>query len=352
MLLPTILNGGTMRKFAARSVAALGYCLLAASFISCQQNDLPDGLYARMKTNKGDILIKLDYEHAPLTVCNFVGLAEGKLDATKGKPFYDGLSFHRVVPDFVVQGGDPQGDGSGGPGYSFADEFSNSLKHDSGGVLSMANAGPNTNGSQFFITLKEAPWLDGVHSAFGRVTEGMDVVKKIAQGDKIDKIEIVRSGVAAKAFRVDQASWNALEEKAAAAATKRVADKREADLATIAKNWPDLKADADGIFQRVLKAGSGALPASGSTVSVSYKGSFLDGKVFDASDLHGGAIEFRVGVGEIIPGWDKVVSSMRKGERRFIVLPPELAYGERGAGGVIQPNTFLAFELELVDIKK
>lgn len=334
-----------MRTFAARSVAALGYCLLAASFISCQQNDLPDGLYARMNTSKGNILIKLDYERAPLTVCNFVGLAEGKLDATRGKPFYDGLSFHRVVPDFVVQGGDPQGDGSGGPGYSFADEFSDSLKHDGPGVLSMANAGPDTNGSQFFITLRAAPWLDGHHSVFGRVVEGMEVVKKIAQGDRINKVEIVRSGAAANAFKADQTSWNAL-------VAKRVSDKREADLATIAKNWPDLKADADGIFQKVLKAGSGAIPASGSTVSVSYKGSFLDGKVFDASDLHGGAIEFRVGVGEIIPGWDKVVSGMKKGERRFIILPPELAYGERGAGGVIQPDTFLAFELELLDIKK
>jgi len=341
-----------MRTFATRSVAALGFSLLAASFISCQQTDLPDGIYARMKTTKGDIVIKLDYEHAPLTVCNFVGLAEGKLDATKGKPFYDGLTFHRVVADFVVQGGDPQGDGSGGPGYSFADEFSDSLKHDGAGVLSMANAGPNTNGSQFFITLKEAPWLDGVHSAFGRVTEGMDIVKKIAQGDKINKVEIIRSGAAAKAFKVDQAAWNELEQSAAAAATKRVADKRQADLATIAKNWPELKADSDGIFQKVLKAGTGAAPAKGANVSVAYKGTFLDGKVFDDSSLHGGKIEFHVGVGEIIPGWDKVVSSMKKGEKRFIVIPPELAYGERGAGGVIQPNSFLAFELELLDIGK
>jgi peptidylprolyl isomerase len=330
---------------------ALVLGLLAVTFVSCQQSNLPDGLYARMKTSKGDILLKLDYEGAPLTVCNFIGLAEGKLDATKGKPFYDGLTFHRVVPDFVIQGGDPHGDGSGDPGYAFADEFSPTTKHDGPGVLSMANAGPNTNGSQFFITLKEAPWLDGVHSAFGRVVEGMEVVKKIEQGDKIEKVEIIRSGAAAKAFKVDQNRWNELAAAALDAAKKRVEDRRAADLATIAKNWPDLKADADGIFQKTLQAGLGATPVKGANVQVSYKGTFLNGQVFDSSDLHGGPFEFQVGMGKIIPGWDKVVSTMKRGEKRFVVIPPELAYGDRGAGGVIPANAFLVFEITLVGIK-
>ena len=337
-----------MRNFRNRSLAVMIMVLLSSFLVSCQQSNLPEGLYARLKTAKGDILIKLDYEGAPLTVCNFVGLAEGKLDATKGKPFYDGLTFHRVVADFVVQGGDPKGDGSGDPGYSFADEFSPTTKHDGPGVLSMANAGPNTNGSQFFITLKATPWLDGVHSAFGRVIEGQDVVAKIAQGDKITKVEIVRSGSSAKAFKVDQAHWNELQASATAAATKRLAEQKSADLAVVAKNFPDLVADADGIFQKVLKAGSGAVVPQGSTVKVAYKGSFLDGKVFDASDLHGGPIEFHAGVGEIIPGWDKVLVTMKKGEKRLVVIPPELAYGAAGAGGVIPPNAFLAFEIELV----
>jgi peptidylprolyl isomerase len=341
-----------MRHSRFRYLAVIALAIAAMSFTSCQQSNLPEGLYAKMQTSKGDILLKLDYEGAPLTVCNFVGLAEGKLDATKGKHFYDGLTFHRVVPDFVVQGGDPKGDGSGDPGYSFADEFSANTKHDGPGVLSMANAGPNTNGCQFFITLKAAPWLDGVHSAFGRVVTGQDVVNKIAQGDKIVKVEIIRSGAAARAFKVDQARWNDLAAAAKAAADKRVADKRADDLATIAKNWPELKADTDGIFQKVVKKGAGPVPAPGSTVQVAYKGSFLDGKVFDASDLHGGPLEFKVGVGQIIPGWDKVVSTMAKGEKRFIVIPPELAYGAQGAGGVIPPNAFLAFEVELMGIKK
>lgn len=337
-----------MRNHGHRVLAIMIMVLLSGFFVSCQQSSLPDGLYARLNTAKGDIVIKLDYEGAPLTVCNFVGLAEGKLDATKGKPFYDGLTFHRVVADFVIQGGDPKGNSSGDAGYKFADEFSPNTKHDGPGVVSMANSGPNTNGSQFFITLKATPWLDGAYSAFGRVIEGQDVVGKIAQGDKITKVEIIRSGSGAKAFRVDQAHWNELQASAVQAATKREADQKTANLAVVAKSFPELKADAHGIFQKVLKEGAGPLVPPGSTVRVSYKGSFLDGRVFDSSDLHGGPTEFRVGVGEIIPGWDMVLVTMKKGEKRLVVIPPELAYGAAGAGGVIPPNAFLAFEIELV----
>lgn len=331
-----------------RILAVMIMALITSFLVSCQQSSLPDGLYARLKTTKGDILVKLDFEGAPLTVCNFVGLAEGKLDATKGKPFYDGLSFHRVVADFVIQGGDPRGDSSGDPGYAFADEFSPTTKHDGPGVLSMANSGPNTNGSQFFITLKATPWLDGVHSAFGRVFQGQDVVAKIAQGDKITKVEIVRSGSAAKAFKTDQGHWNELQASASSSAAKGLAEKRAADLAIVAQKYPELKVDGDGIFQKVLKEGTGPLVPVGAAVKVAYSGSFLDGKVFDASKLHGGPLEFRAGVGEIIPGWDKVLVTMKAGEKRLVIIPPELAYGAAGAGGVIPPNAFLAFEIELV----
>jgi peptidyl-prolyl cis-trans isomerase A (cyclophilin A) len=326
--------------------------LIAVGIVSCQRSDLPEGLYARLDTDKGPVVIKLEFEKAPLTVGNFVGLAEGKLDAAKGKRFYDGLTFHRVVADFVVQGGDPAGNGTGGPGYKFPDEFSSELRHDGPGILSMANSGPGTNGSQFFITLKATPWLDGKHSIFGRVVEGMDVVKSIAVKDKIKKVEILRVGAAAKAFKSDQAAWNERAAAAKAAAVKAAAAAREAELALIAKQWPDLVKGEDGIFQKTLKTGSGAPPAEGATVSANYKGTFLDGRVFDQSSLHGGPFKFRVGSGEVIQGWDKVVASMKKGEKRFIVLPPELAYGEQGAGGVIPPNAFLTFEMELVDIGK
>ncbi|MCB0794483.1 MAG: peptidylprolyl isomerase [Flavobacteriales bacterium] len=161
------------------------------------------GLFAKINTNKGTITIKLEFEKVPMTVANFVGLAEGKVNNTakpEGTPYYDGLTFHRVIADFMIQGGDPSGNGSGGPGYAFADEIDPTLKHDRPGTLSMANAGPATNGSQFFITHKETPWLDGKHAVFGYVVEGQDVVNKIAQGDRMESITIERIGEAAEAF--------------------------------------------------------------------------------------------------------------------------------------------------------
>jgi peptidyl-prolyl cis-trans isomerase A (cyclophilin A) len=339
-----------MRIIRIKNIAAT--CILAAIIVSCKGNGLPAGLFARLVTPKGDIVIQLEYEKAPLTVGNFVGLAEGKLDAVKGKKFFDGLTFHRVVADFVIQSGDPNGDGSGGPGYEFPNEIAPDLKYDAEGIVGMANAGPNTNGSQFFITMKAVPELDGGYSIFGKVVQGMDVVKKIAQGDKITKVEIIRNGALAKAFKADQAAWNAREAPITAAIKKAAEDKRAADLAAIKQKWPDLVADADGIFQKTLKTGTGNTPKSGETVSVSYKGMFIDGKIFDQSDIHGGPVDFQVGVGQIIPGWDKVVMTMKKGEKRMIVIPPELAYGSRGSpGGPIGPDSYLAFELELVALK-
>lgn len=313
---------------------------------------LGDGLFARIVTNKGDIVVRLEFEKTPLTVCNFAALAEGKMDITGGKPYYNGLSFHRVIEDFMIQGGDPLGTGSGGPGYRFPDEIDHSLKHDGPGVLSMANAGADTNGSQFFITHKDTPWLDGKHTVFGKVVQGQDVVDAIRQGDRIEQLVIIRNGSAAKAFRADQAAFDTLLRGAAEARKARERTKREADIAQIEAKYPNATLSPSGIRYLILKEGTGPKPVRGRTVSVNYKGMFLSGEVFDGSDFHGGPLEFQAGMGRLIPGWEESILDMKLGEKRVAIIPPELAYGERGAGnGAIPGNAFLVFEMELVRIR-
>ena len=350
--------------------SAVFYAVFSAVFFACSEKFPPDialneaaaqsspgnaalgnGLFARINTSKGEILVRLEFEKTPLTVCNFAALAEGKMDVCGGKPFYNGLAFHRVIPNFMIQGGDPLGNGSGGPGYQFPDEFDSSLRHNGPGILSMANAGPGTNGSQFFITHKETPWLDDHHTVFGRVVEGQRVVNSIQQGDKISSITIVRNGAAAQGFKADQQAFNDLLEQAKVKASDRTKAQREADLKAIAAKYPDLKTDSNNVQYIIQKPGSGARPNRGSTVQVNYKGMFITGEVFDESDAHGGPLEFQAGMGQLIEGWDKTVLDMQLGEKRLVVLPPELAYGERGAGGVVPPNAFLVFEMELTGIK-
>jgi peptidylprolyl isomerase len=313
---------------------------------------LGNGLFARISTNKGDIVVQFEFQKTPLTVCNFVALAEGKMNVTGGKPYYDGLIFHRVIEDFMIQGGDPQGTGSGGPGYRFPDEIVPTLKHDGPGILSMANAGPGTNGSQFFITHKDTPWLDGKHTVFGRVVEGQNVVNAIQQGDKINKVSIIRNGSLANQFKADQAAFDALLREVNAGAADKTKVQRDADIAFINTKYPNAVQTPSGIKYVGQKKGSGNKPALGKTVQVNYKGSFLSGQVFDSSDMHGGPIEFQAGVGAVIKGWDEMLLDMQIGEKRLVIIPPELAYGERGAGGgVIPPNSFLVFEMELVGVK-
>jgi peptidylprolyl isomerase len=341
-------------------VADAGSALSAGA---AEDPSLGDGVFAKITTAKGDVVVKLEYEKAPLTVTNFVALAEGKMDAARGKPIYDGLVFHRVISrlngdeqDFMIQGGDPKGNGTGGPGYNFPDEFDPSLTHSRAGTLSMANSGKDTNGSQFFITLLDTPWLDGRHTVFGYVVKGQDVVNKIKQGDKIISITIIRNGDKAKAFKADQGSFDALLKTVKARDAEKLAGQRNAAIAEINKLLPNAKKTPSGIFYIITKEGSGAKPVAGETAVANYKLSLPGGQVIDASELHGGPMEFVVGAGQLIPGWEEAVMDMKKGEKRTVAIPPELAYGERGAqdprtGAVlIPPNSYLIFDLELVDI--
>lgn len=329
--------------------------------------DPNDGIFATISTTKGDIVVSLEYEKAPVTVANFISLAEGKnpnvkVEKLKGKPFYDGLKFHRVINDFMIQGGDPDGNGSGGPGYSFKDEFREELKFDKGGILAMANSGPATNGSQFFITHKETPWLNGKHTIFGHVVSGMDNVNKIVQDDIMTKITITRKGAAAKKFdAVKVLAEDAKKDEAKKLESQKVIkDKVAYFAATKAK----ATTTASGLKYVVTQKGTGVKGAEGSNIYFHYAGYFEDGNLFDSSmpsvakaygkydanrDAQGGYKAFPFAVGKkdgMIPGFIEALDLMTDGEKAIFFIPSNLAYGEKGAGGVIPPNATLIFEIE------
>ena len=315
-----------------------------------------EGVFAVLTTEKGQILLNLFYKETPLTVSNFVGLAEGILSAANGKPFYDGLAFHRVIADFMIQGGDPKGNGTGGPGYSFADEFVDGYIFDKPGKLAMANSGENTNGSQFFITHVPTDWLNYKHTIFGEVVTGQDVVDAVEQGDHIISLQIVRQGKDAEAFKVTQASFDKLkanglknaanfkEEQAA-----REAKKNEEQLKELTKGCEKSK---EGIYFKIKEAGNGDKVGKGKNVTVDYCGYLVDGTLFDASQgFHPQGHEplsFSTGAGQMIPGFDYMVQDMKLGECRTIIIPPALAYGERGYPGVIPQNAYICFDIKVL----
>ena len=307
-----------------------------------------NGIYAKFTTPKGEILVSLEHEKTPGTVGNFVALAEGDLENNakpQGTPYYNGLKFHRVIPDFMIQGGCPQGTGTGNPGYKFDDEIHADLKHDAPGKLSMANAGPGTNGSQFFITHVATPWLDGKHTVFGSVLEGQDVVDTVAQGDDM-QVEIIRVGEEAE-------KWNAVE---AFRTFEGAREKREAEAKAKQKELLDKVAagyeeTASGLRYQILQKGEGKQATKGAMVSVHYKGQLLDGTVFDSSYKRKQPIDFAVGVGQVISGWDEGIQLLKVGDKARFVIPSNLAYGSSGAGGVIPPDATLIFDVELMNVK-
>ena len=365
--------------------------LIMTSCKTSKRADLGDGLFADIKTSKGDIIVRLEQEKTPVTVANFVSLAEGTntfvSEEYKDKKYYDGLTFHRVMKDFMIQGGDPLGQGTGNPGYKFMDEFNDSLVHDRKGILSMANSGPATNGSQFFITHKETPWLNNKHSVFGEVVEGMDVVDSIANvpvgaGNKpvepviMNTIEIIRNGKEARKFDAVQIMTDYFdgEEERLAAIEKEKAEK----LAAVQKIKDEFAASIDaqkakaktlpsGLKVLTLENGTGEKPAIGNKVNVMYAGYLMDGTLFDSNyqeiaEKYGAFDERRLQGGGYMPvpmdyspesrliaGFREGLLSMKVGDKVRLFIPSHLGYGEQG-GGPIPPNADLIFDLEITGL--
>lgn len=319
-----------------------------------------EGVFAVLTTEKGEIVLNLFYKETPMTVANFVGLAEGTLDAAKGKPFYDGLKFHRVIANFMIQGGDPQGNGTGGPGYKFPDEFVEGLIFDKPGKLAMANSGVDTNGSQFFITHVPTEWLDYAHTIFGEVLAGQDVVNKVAQDDHIVKLEIIRQGKDAEKFVVNQEVFNKLKTEGAAKnekwkANKAAVEKRKAEE-KIKPLVVSFKKTNSGIYYNVLQKGKGGKVGKGKTITVEYRVYTIAGEntVFGATKAFhprgGDPMVITTGKGDIIPGFDEMLQDMEVGETRKMYVPGDLAYGPMG--GIPQYGIgaydYIVFEAKIV----
>ena len=347
---------------------------------------LTDGIFATVETTKGNIVLMLEYKKTPITVANFISLAEGTNTAVKpdlkGKPFYNGLKFHRVIKDFMIQGGDPLGNGSGDPGYKFKDEFTD-LVHSKPGILSMANSGPATNGSQFFITHKETPWLNGKHTIFGHVISGQNVVDAIAQDDLIKSVKISRKGVEPKAFDAakifatyfankdaDQAAENAKKVAAAEASKKAYRAQfgavMDAKMQECASLKPKVTKTESGLEHFITK-GSGTKPADDATVYIHYAGYFEDGTLFDSSyeavnkaygrfdqnraNANGYApFAFKIGTKTgMIPGFIEILGMLSPNDKATVFIPSKLGYGPSGYGAVIPPNANLIFEVEMLE---
>jgi len=352
--------------------------LLVTACKPTKYTDLDDGLYANMETSKGSILLKLEFEKTPITVANFVSLANGTneyvADSLKGKPFYNGIVFHRVIKDFMIQGGDPMGTGAGSPGYKFQDEFpkdendSLMLKHDRSGILSMANSGPRTNGSQFFITHKETPWLNGKHTVFGNVVKGQTVVDSIAQNDEIINVEIIQIGKAAKSFKAGEEFTKSFEkykndqEEIANALKETIAN----TLTKIEENKLKMVELPSGLKYVITATKDGEKPKVGAKVKVHYAGYFTDGKMFDTNykdvamdyqvysedrDKQNGYTPFDTicgPEGRTVAGFKEGLMQMKIGDKAMLFIPAHLAWGAQGSGQVIPPNSDVIFEVEIV----
>lgn len=334
-------------------LAVVGVCTLALLFFlsscSCgKKRNLAEGLYAEIKTKKGSILVRLEAEKAPLTVASFVGLAEGTKDHTReeSKKFYDGLTFHRVIDKFMVQAGCPLGTGNGSPGYSFIDEIHPELFHDKAGVLSMANNGRNSNGSQFFITHAATPWLDRKHTIFGQVVDphSYKVVSNITKGDVIKTIKIIRKGEKFADYQVSEESYRQAFVEALQTRSVREQQQKEEALRTVALINDEAERTESGLQYVILQKGNGVKkPETSHSAKVAYRGMLTNGEVFDQNS------EARFFIEGVIKGFAETLEMMEVGEKRVVKIPPALAYGENGQGNAIPPNSDLIFEIEVLE---
>lgn len=363
-------------KIVKQFIASLLLLLVGSNTVFGQDKELAPGMYAQFKTTKGEILIQLEPEKTPLTVANFVGLVEGNFrpfdTISVDKPFYDGLKFHRVIKDFMIQGGDPQGTGMGGPGYKFFDEPRKDLSHSGPGILSMANSGPTTNGSQFFITHKETPWLDGKHTVFGHVVMGMDVVNAIVQDDIMQQVRIIRNGAAYQSWNatdVFNQTYRQMEAEYAIVQAEKIRldaiEKERTDkiakmteeeykvylLAEVRKTYPKAQQTASGLVYVIEKKGdANKKPKKGDEVSTHYTGTLMNGTKFDSSLDRNQPLNFKHDVGQMIPGYDEAVAMLGKGGKGRFIIPYTKAYGAAGRPPVIPAYSDLVFEIELMDI--
>ncbi|MFA9290241.1 MAG: peptidylprolyl isomerase [Solirubrobacteraceae bacterium] len=328
------------------------------NILNCQnkkptKNKLTDGIYALAETTSGNITIMLDYKNAPYTVSNFVGLAEGSIENTfrkKGEPYFDGLTFHRIEENFVIQGGDPLGNGTGGPGYEFENEISPNLKHDKKGVVAMANAGPNTNGSQFYITLGATSFLDGNYSVFGLVVEGLESIDKIVKNKAgkniIKSIKIKRIGNEAKNFNAALVFKQKQEEfklKNAEQSKAKIELEKKADE-LIAK----AQTTKSGLKYIIQKQGNGKVPVKGDKIKVHYQLNLKDGSKIDSSYDRKEPFELEIGNSPVIQGWIEAIETFKRGTKLTLIVPPSLGYGANNSGP-IPGNSTLFFEMEILE---
>lgn len=309
-----------------------------------------DGMYAKFETAKGDIYCALEFKKTPMTVANFVGLAEGTIKNTakaEGVPYYDSLKFHRVIPNFMIQGGCPLGTGTGDPGYKFPDEIDETLKHTGPGILSMANAGPGTNGSQFFITHVKTEWLDGKHTVFGHVIQGQSVVDSIKGNDVLKHLVILRKGKEAEAFDAAKVFEFEKANAGAKAEAKAKAEKEKMDK-VLNETYGSAKTTASGLRYIIEREGEGVAPTATSQVTVHYAGYLLNGNKFDSSYDRGQPATF--GLNQVIPGWTEGLQLIKPGGKAKLIIPANLGYGANGYPPVIPPNSWLVFDVELIKV--